>query len=140
MSDIIMKEIETEQELKSVLEMCYKYLGTENEELYGYDVWHKRFIEGLQPLVFAVKDEKIVSAVLGRAENEESLVIGFVACHEDYRKQGITKGLLDYFEDLARKRGFKYITLGSKEDGFYKKCGYNVIFEVNNQNIFQKIL
>lgn len=140
MSDIIMKEIETEQELKSVLEMCYKYLGTENEELYGYDVWHKRFIEGLQPLVFAVKDEKIVSAVLGRAENEESLVIGFVACHEDYRKKGITKGLLDYFEDLARKRGFKYITLGSKEDGFYKKCGYNVIFEVNNQNIFQKIL
>ena len=140
MTNINMKEIETEQELKSVLEMCYKYLGIGNEELYGYDAWHKRFIDGSQPLVFATKDEKIVSAVLGRAESEESLVIGFVACHEDYRKQGITRELLSYFEDLARKQGFKYITLGSEEDEFYKKCGYNVIFEVHNQNIFQKVL
>ncbi|MDE7309261.1 MAG: GNAT family N-acetyltransferase [Lachnospiraceae bacterium] len=140
MSVVNMKEIETEQELREVLELCYNILGTENPELYGYDAWHKRFTEGLQPLVFAIKDEKIVSAVLGRAENKESLVIGFVACHENYRKQGITKKLLNYFEDLAREKGFKYITLGSKEDEFYKKCGYNVILQVHDQNIFQKIL
>ena len=140
MTNINMKEIETEQELKSVLEMCYKYLGTGNEELYGYDAWYKRFIDGSQPLVFATKDEKIVAAVLGRAENKDRLVVGFAACHENYRKQGITKELLGYFEDLARKQGFKYITLGSEEDEFYKKCGYNVIFEVHNQNIFKKLL
>ena len=140
MSAVNMKEIETEQELRKALELCYDILGTENTELYGYDAWHKSFLEGTQPLVYAVKDEKIVSAVLGRAENEESLVIGFAACHEDYRKQGITKALLGYFEDLARKQGFKYITLGSKEDAFYEKCGYKVIFQIHDQNIFQKIL
>lgn len=140
MSVVSMKKIETEQELKEVLELCYDILGTDNTELYGYEAWHKRFVEGSQPLVYALKDKKIVSAVLGRAENKDSLVIGFVACHENYRKQGITKKLLSYFEDLARKQGFKYITLGSKADVFYEKCGYKVIFQVHGQNIYQKIL
>ncbi len=140
MSAVKMKEIETEQELREVLELCYDILGTENTELYGYDAWYKRFVEGSQPLVYALKDGKVVSAVLGRAENKDSLVIGFVACHESYRRQEITKELLSYFEDLARKQGFKYITLGSKEDAFYEKCGYKVIFQVHDQNIFQKIL
>lgn len=135
-----MKEIETEQELKEVLELCYDILGTDNTALYGPEAWHKRFTEGLQPLVYAMKDEEIVSAILGRAENKDSLVIGFAACRENYRRQGITKELLSYFEDLARQKGFKYITLGSKEDAFYEKCGYKVIFQVHDQNIFQKIL
>lgn len=117
-----MKEIETEQELKNVLEMCYNILGTENSELYGYDAWYKRFTEGLQPLVFAIKDEKIVSAVLGRAENKESLVIGFVACHENYRKQGITKALLNYFEDLARKKDSNILLWGPKKINFIKNA------------------
>lgn len=140
MLTINMKEIETELELKEVLEVCYDILGTDNTELYGYDAWHKRFVEGSEPLVYAMKDEEIVAAILGRAENKDSLVIGFVACRENYRRQGITKGLLGYFEDLARKKGFKYITLGSKEDAFYEKCGYKVIFQVHDQNVFQKIL
>lgn len=140
MTDLIIKEIETESELKRVLELCYKVLGTKNDELYGYDAWYKRLQDGLQPLVYALKDEKIISAILGRAENKESLVIGFVACDKNFRKQGITKKLLGYFEDLARKQGFKYITLGSEEDVFYEKCGYKMIFQIHDQNIYQKVL
>lgn len=138
MADIVMKQIQTEQELKDVLELCYSILGEGNPELYGYPAWYGRFLNGLQPLVYAVKDEKIVSAVLGRAENKDSLIIGFVACHQDYRRQGITKELMGYFEELARKMNYKYITLGSKEDVFYEKCGYKVIFQVHGQNIYQK--
>ena len=140
MTDFIMKEIETESELKAVLEMCYKVLGARNDELYGYDAWHKRLQDGLQPLVYASKNGKVVSAVLGRAENKDSLVIGFVACHEDFRRQGITKKLLLYFESLAKNKSFKYITLGSQADVFYEKCGYKVIFQAHDQNIYQKIL
>lgn len=140
MTDLIIKEIGTESELKEVLELCYKVLGTKNDELYGYAAWYKRLQDGLQPLVYALKDEKIISAVLGRAENKESLVIGFVACDEKYRKQGITKKLMGYFEELARKQGFKYITLGSEEDAFYERCGYKAIFKIHDQNIYQKML
>ena len=134
------KEIETEQELKCVLALCYRILGNDDTDLYCYDAWYKRFLNGTQPLVYAQKDGKIVSAVLGRAENEESLVIGFVACDEAYRRQGITKALMEYFEAKAKKMGYKYITLGSKADTFYEKCGYQLAFQVNEQNIYQKFL
>ncbi|MBR6807011.1 MAG: GNAT family N-acetyltransferase [Clostridia bacterium] len=140
MSDLVFKEIKTESELRDVLELCYKVLGTHNDEIYGYDAWLKRLQDGLQPLIYVLKGTKIVSAVLGRAENKESLVIGFVACDENYRKQGITSKAMRYFEDIARKQGFKYITLGSKEDTFYEKCGYKSIFQIHDQNIYQKIL
>lgn len=139
-SDTILKEIETEQELGEVLNLCYDILGKDDSELYGYDAWHKRLLDGLSPLVYAIKDEKIISAVLGRAESQDSLIIGFAACSEDYRRQGITKKLMYFFEDIARKKGFKYITLGSMEDAFYEKCGYKVIFQVQRQKIYQKIL
>lgn len=140
MIDLVMKEIETVSELTKVLELCYRVLGAKDDELYGYDAWYKRLQDGNEPLVYAVKDEKIVSAILGRAENSESLVIGFVACDENFRRQGITKKLLGYFEDLARKQRFKYITLGSKEDTFYENCGYKAIFQIHDQNIYQKFL
>lgn len=78
--------------------------------------------------------------MLGRAENQDSLVIGFVACEEAYRRQGITKKLMDYFEESAKAMGFKYITLGSHADAFYEKCGYNLIFQIDNRNIYQKII
>lgn len=138
MSDLIMKKIETELELREVLDLCYKILGERNDDLYGYSAWYERIQNDLQPLVYAQMDGKIVSAVLGRAENKESLVIGFVACDENYRRQGITKKLLMYFEDIAIKKGFQYITLGSLEDSFYEKCGYNAISQIEGQNVYQK--
>lgn len=134
------KEIKTERELRDVLEICYRILGKDDSEFYCYAAWERRLRDGLQPLVYAVKDGKILSCVLGRAENKESLVIGFVACEEEFRGRGITKALMGYFEKRARQMGYKYITLGSKADGFYDSCGYKVIFEINGQNIYQKLL
>lgn len=134
------KEIATEQELKAVLEMCYRILGNDNAELYGYEAWLNRLKDGLQPLIYACDGDKIISAVLGRAENKDSLVIGFVACDENHRRQGITKKLMELFEEKAKEMQYKYITLGSKEDAFYEKCGYKTIFEINGQNIYQKVL
>jgi len=61
MSDTLIKQIQTEQELKDVLKLCYRILGEGNPELYGYEAWHARFLNGQQPLAYAIKDEKIVS-------------------------------------------------------------------------------
>ena len=140
MSGIEMKEIRTAPELKQVLALCYRILGNDHPELYGYEAWEKRLDEKIHPLTYAMKDGKVISAVLGRAENEQSLVIGFVACDEDYRMKGYTKALMGFFEDIARKQGFKYITLGSRSDAFYEKCGYKIISRSGGQNVFQKAL
>lgn len=138
--DMTMKEVQTEQELKNVLALCYRILGEDTSGLYGYEAWRERLFEGSHPMVYAQVDQKNVSAVLGRAESNDSLVIGMVACDEEYRKRGITKALMGYFEELARKKDYKYITLGSHADAFYEKCGYKVIFQVHDQNIYQKLL
>lgn len=138
MSELTLKEIKTEEELKAVLELCYRILGNNNEEIYGFDAWHSRLREGGHPMVYAVKDDRIVSAVLGRSEGNGNVIIGMVACHEDYRRQGITRKLMDYFEERAREMGFTRATLGSREDAFYESCGYKVIFHNGNQNVFQK--
>ena len=140
MDNIKLKEIKTEIELQNVLELCYAILGNSNPELYGYEAWKKRLEEGISPMVYAEMDNIVVSAVLGRAENQDSMVIGLVACHENYRRRGITKRLMQYFEALAKEKNYKYITLGSKEDAFYEQCGYKVIFQIHGQNIYQKIL
>lgn len=90
--------------------------------------------------MYAHEDGNVVSAVLGRRENAESLVCGFVACEIGHRRQGITQKLMDIFEAEAVQAGFRYITLGSEEDGFYEKCGFHVINEMHGQKICQKLL
>lgn len=76
------KEIQTKEQLQNALELCYRCLGEHlrEHELYSCEAWQKRLADGLQPLVYAEQDGRVVSAVLGRAENKDSLVIGFVAC------------------------------------------------------------
>lgn len=139
MEGLEIKEVKSEQELDAVLELCYRILGEDDSELYGYDAWRRRLDNG-EPLVYGEMDGKVVSAVLGREESSESLVIGFVACAEEYRRQGITRALMEYFENIARRKAYKYVTLGSKEDAFYEHCGYQVIFQIHGQNIYQKLL
>ena len=107
MMDLTVKQIETEEEIQKVLELCYRVLGEWNNELNGYDASRERWKNGLQPLVYAAKDVHVVSAILGRADNKDSLIIGFVACHEQYRRQGITQRLMEYFETLAKEKGFR---------------------------------
>lgn len=153
---------ETDEQLKAVLEFCYGILGQYLREVenYRYEDWQKR-IEKYSPLllyavdaddeksgaasksaVAAASEAAVIAAVLGRPENSDSLVMGFAACDEKYRRQGITSELIRKFELNAAEMKFKYITLGADKDaeGFYEKCGYNNIFEVHGQKIYQKIL
>lgn len=138
-------EIQHEKELSAVLRMCYDILEEQSPDLesspiYGYSAWLDRLRNGRQPLVYASEDEQIVSAVLGRAESSDSMIIGLVACDKVYRRRGITKQLMGYFEDTVKKMGYRYITLGSFADEFYEHCGYKVICKLEDQNIYQKLL
>ena len=121
--------VETEEELKAVLRLCYRLLtpklmmtlpGEKNdsesvyvaaeemknqgavdseifENIYAYAAWKERMEKYSRLLVYAKQDGEIVSAVLGRAESEESLVCGMVACNEKFRRRGITKTLMEKF-------------------------------------------
>ena len=141
MNNIVIREIKTIDELNLALDLCYRVLGKDNinSSIYGYDAWIERQ-KNRHPMVYAEDNGKIISAVMGRAENDDSLVVGLVACDENYRNQGITKAVLSWFENEARKLNFKYITLGSEADEFYEKCGYKCINEIEGQKIYQKMI
>lgn len=137
--------VKTEPQLKQVLDFCYGILGQHLRGIspYRYEDWKERIERDSKLLVYAHEDGNVVSAVLGRRENAESLVCGFVACEIGHRRQGITKKLMDImdiFEAEAVQAGFRYITLGSEEDGFYEKCGFHMIDEMHGQKIYQKLL
>ena len=131
--------VEDIAELNEVLKFCYEILGEhdDNDSVYGPAAWANRLNENYL-MVFAETDGDIVSAVMGRAENQDSIVLGFAAC----RNHGITSSLLSKLENNARKYGYKYITLGSADEsfGFYEKCGYHMITEMHGQKIYQKLL
>lgn len=133
--------VEDITELNKVLKFCYEILGEHNDNVYGPAAWANRLNENYL-MVFAETDGDIVSAVMGRAENQDSIVLGFAACRADCRNNGITSSLLSKLENNARDYGYKYITLGSADEsfGFYEKCGYNQIAEMHGQKIYQKLL
>lgn len=135
------KIVEDISELNKVLKFCYEILGERNDDVYGPAAWANRLKENYL-MVFAEADGDVIAAVMGRAENQDSIVLGYAACKAACRKSGITSSLLSTLENNARAYGYKYITLGSADEavGFYEKCGYHVITEMHGQKIYQKLL
>ncbi len=142
--DYKIKCVDNKEKLKPVLDLCYSILGEHRREMnnYTYKAWEDRISKWSKVLLYAEADGKVISTVLGRPENDDSLVMGFVACDEKYRKKGITESLVYEFEKNARLLGFKYITLGASPsaNGFYDKCGYSILDENIYQRIYKKIL
>lgn len=133
-------QITSEGMLNAALDLCYPILGHEDHEFYRRSAWLERFRSGNQPLVCAVSDDEVIAAVLGRSESAESLILGFCACREDFHRRGITSRAMRLFESIARDMGYKTVTLGSRADAFYEKCGYRIIRQMPEQNIYQKTL
>ena len=133
------KQIFDERTLCSVLNMCYSILGEHYEGLYSYEAWVRRLDRGYL-MLYAEYGGEPIAAVLGRAESHCSVVIGFAACVEKYRRQGITKSLMSSFERSALMHDYYRITLTSFNDawGFYEKCGYEVLEEKFGKRIYCK--
>jgi ribosomal protein S18 acetylase RimI-like enzyme len=61
--------------------------------------------------------------------------IEFLWVNESFRGQGVGKKLLESAEEEARRRGCRHVVLDThsfQAPGFYLKCGYEVIGEVEN--------
>lgn len=139
--DYTIKRISDKSELKEVLELCWDILGQPNTDIYSEEAWQSRLDNGCL-LLYAEIDGKPAAAVLARAENSDSVVLGYCCCREEYRRRGITRALFAALEHNAADNGYKYITLGSDDGawGFYEKCGCTLINEIHGQRIYQKML
>lgn len=140
--EVNIRAVQDKAEMQEAVTLCHRILRVSgDDELYGYAAWEAR-LDHRELMVAAWQDGRVVAAVLGRAENPDSVVMGMVACAEAYRGQGITARLVAKLEQHARKGGFRFITLGAAEEahGFYERCGYRQIATIHDQRIYQKIL
>ncbi len=140
--DVTIRAVQDKAELQEAVALCHRILRVAgDDELYGYAAWEAR-LNHRELMVAAWQNNHVVAAVLGRAENPDSVVMGMVACTEECRGQGITARLVAKLEQHARESLFRYITLGAAEEahGFYERCGYRQIATIHDQRIYQKIL
>jgi GNAT superfamily N-acetyltransferase len=104
-----------------------------NKELKLYRT--KRFIRArfyvYHKLFFGIFiDNKIVGAVFG-FPREDYLLLSEIAIRPQFQNRGFGKKLIEAFEKIGIKYGFKEIRLGCEKDkvGFYKKSGFKKTVE-----------
>lgn len=79
----------------------------------------------------AYLDGKMIATVFLAEEDTKTARIKSVAILEDYRRLGLGRFLMNYIEDIARKKGYKKANLMGRVsvEGFYHKLGYKTISE-----------
>ncbi len=73
----------------------------------------------------------MIATIFLTQDDEETARIKSVAILKEYRGKGLGKYLMEYVEDIARKRGYKRINLMGRVsvEGFYNKLNYKTISE-----------
>lgn len=84
----------------------------------------------------AYMDEKMIATVFLTEDDKETARVKSVAIFHEYRGKGLGKYLMDYVEDIARKRGYKKVALMGRVSAevFYNKIGYETISESYDYN------
>ena len=71
-------------------------------------------------------DNNMIATIFLTQDYEEIARIKSVAILEEYQKRGLGRYLMEYVEDIARKRGYIKVNLMGRVsvEDFYKKLGY----------------
>lgn len=79
----------------------------------------------------AYLNDEMIATIFLTQDDEETARIKSVAILEEYQKKGLGKFLMEYVEDIARKRGYKKVNLMGRVsvEGFYTKLDYKTIGE-----------
>lgn len=74
-------------------------------------------------------DDKMIATIFLTQDDQDSARIKSVAILKEYRGLGLGKYLMNYMEDIARKRGYKKVNLMGRVsvEEFYHKLGYETL-------------
>lgn len=74
---------------------------------------------------------KMIATIFLTADDKETARIKSVAILEEYRGLGLGRYLMDYVENIARKKGYKRVNLMGRVsvEEFYHKLGYKTLSE-----------
>lgn len=121
---------------KDFVELCHGLDDFLNELVGGeenraaYVPYNK--LDDIQDVILAYDNDIPVGSVSFKKYDDECAEVKRVFIKEEYRGRGISNKLMELLEDLARKKGYKYLILESGEPlvaamALYRKIGYEVI-------------
>lgn len=91
--------------------------------------------EDIEEVLFVALDNETFAGGIKLELYEDSMYIDLLAVNPNYRKQNIGTKLMEFAEELAIKKKFERIELGTTEfqaKSFYEKLGYEVVFTRQN--------
>ena len=74
-------------------------------------------------------DGKMIATVFLAEDSKNTARVKSVAILEEYRKHGLGRYLMDFIEDVARKKGYTKSNLMGRVsvEAFYHKLGYSTL-------------
>lgn len=134
----LIKNVSSKQELEKTYDF-FKiiFIGmpvVDNPE-YSFEKWEKRMKNHGDLMLYASLDSEVIGIVFGRINDNNSITIGPVAVHENYRGIGIAREMIFLLEDRATHYGIRSINLGAVESAerFYSKLGYTGSLLIQSQ-------
>ncbi len=118
------------------VELCHSLDNFLNELVGGeenraaYVPYNK--LDDIHNVILAYDNDIPVGSASFKKYDDECAEVKRVFIKEEYRGKGISNKLMELLEDLARKKGYKYLILESGEPlvaamALYRKIGYEVI-------------
>ena len=79
----------------------------------------------------AYLNDKLIGTVFLAEQEEDVARVRNVAIYEEYRGKGLGRYLMDFIEDIARRKGYTKVYLMGRTivEEFYHKLGYKTIGE-----------
>lgn len=116
----------TENDLKKIFQLRYKVLREPWKQPYESAIDN---LDGISVNVFIEENDLCIAC--GRLDDIGNNVaqIRYMAVHPDFRNKKLGQKILQYLENLAKKRNFKKIVLHARENalGFYLKNNYKLV-------------
>jgi len=136
----LIKNVSSKQELEKTYnfyKMIFKGMPSvdvDNPE-YSLEKWEERMKNHGDLMLYASLDNEVIGIVFGRINDNNSITIGPVAVHGNYRGSGIAKEMMLLLEERAINYGIHSINLGAVESAerFYSKLGYTGSLLIQSQ-------
>jgi len=134
----LIKNVSSKQELEKAFDffkMIFIGMPVVNNPEYSLEKWEEHMKNHGDLMLYASLNSLVIGIVFGRINDNNSITLGPVAVHENYRGIGIAKEMIFLLEERATHYGILSINLGSVESAerFYSKLGYTGSLLIQSQ-------
>lgn len=96
--------------------------------------YNRSYMNDYQDFSFHFEEDGIVIAGVVAESVSDTIEVSYLFVEESHRKKGLGRRLLSVLEETGRNAGMKRILLNTysfQAPGFYKKCGFEQIAEID---------